>query len=496
MTGMRTLTLLLSPADRLPPGSPARRVLPGSGITIGRGPDNDWVLPDPDRLLSKQHCTIGFGDGAYTVTDTSTNGVYINGSGQPLGRGNVAVLHDGDRLALGDYRIAVTIAEAEEAAPTAVRWEEGELSDPFGLHAGGWGGRPSGGLPNADFGVPDAGFDLPDANFGTPGFDAPGPFDARSRDPLSSPPPGGDWSQQGQVSHRSEENDAFSAPVVPTPIPMDWQGRPASIDPLGASLGGSLPFPAGAPPRPAMPQPLSPQPLSPQPVLPRPEIPPLESARPTISPPGPHTAAGLSSPSGAAAGSMSAALDRFLDGAGLDGMGLGDAEAAALLRDLGESFRAMVVGLREVLKARALLKQEFRAEATVIRATENNPLKFSGSLDEAIAGLVRRRGPGYLPPREAVAEAMRDIKAHQVATVAGMQEALGAVLEAFDPANLAGRLGRGSLLGLVPGARRARLWALYEDLYKEISAEVEDNFRGRFGREFARAYDEQSRRMK
>jgi type VI secretion system protein len=88
------------------------------------------------------------------------------------------------------------------------------------------------------------------------------------------------------------------------------------------------------------------------------------------------------------------------------------------------------------------------------------------------------------------------MKAHQMASMAGMQAAVDALLEQFDPEVLKSRLDRQSLAGrLLPAARKARYWDLYEALYKDILKEVRDSFLGLFGREFARAYEEQSRKL-
>ena len=59
-----------------------------SGGTIGRSLESDWVLPDGQRFLSSRHASIDFRSGAYYVVDTSTNGVFVNDSEQPVGRGN------------------------------------------------------------------------------------------------------------------------------------------------------------------------------------------------------------------------------------------------------------------------------------------------------------------------------------------------------------------------------------------------------------------------
>ncbi len=63
-----TLSILRCP-ENVPPES---RQVSGGEFSIGRGPGNDWVLPDPDRHLSKRHCVLAFRDGAWQLADTRT----------------------------------------------------------------------------------------------------------------------------------------------------------------------------------------------------------------------------------------------------------------------------------------------------------------------------------------------------------------------------------------------------------------------------------------
>ena len=105
-------------AQRQHLGSRANFTLAGTGCRIGRSLDNDWALPDVSRFLSGHHAIIHFRDDQYFLEDTSTNGVYINDSVSPLGRRGVqALLHAGDVLRLGDYRIMVHIEEEVKAQP-------------------------------------------------------------------------------------------------------------------------------------------------------------------------------------------------------------------------------------------------------------------------------------------------------------------------------------------------------------------------------------------
>jgi len=83
------------------------------GGTIGRSLENDWILPDPDRYLSGKHATVDYQAGAYYLADVSTNGVYVNGESEPLGKGNPRRLFNGDKLRMGDIEFQVTVDEGE-----------------------------------------------------------------------------------------------------------------------------------------------------------------------------------------------------------------------------------------------------------------------------------------------------------------------------------------------------------------------------------------------
>ena len=92
-------------------GHPETRTLGEGTISIGRGAVSDWVLADPERLLSKTHCMIGIEGSRYVLTDLSTNGVFINGAREPTARDSRVFLTDGDSFRLGDYTVTVTEVE-------------------------------------------------------------------------------------------------------------------------------------------------------------------------------------------------------------------------------------------------------------------------------------------------------------------------------------------------------------------------------------------------
>lgn len=106
---LQELVLTVAEFSPAPAGGRTRR-LRGGRLTVGRAAPSDWILDDPERMLSKQHCRFEWKAGAYHVVDTSTNGVFVNGAEGPLGAGNSAKLMSGDILALGAYSLRVTMS--------------------------------------------------------------------------------------------------------------------------------------------------------------------------------------------------------------------------------------------------------------------------------------------------------------------------------------------------------------------------------------------------
>lgn len=111
------LKLVLRGPERLM-GAQLEKTLENGSLVVGRSPAAGWVLPDPEKVISKAHCRIDTDFSGFVLTDTSTNGVTVNG--QTLGFGLPRLLADGDTLKLGDAVVAVRIEAdpAPTAAPT------------------------------------------------------------------------------------------------------------------------------------------------------------------------------------------------------------------------------------------------------------------------------------------------------------------------------------------------------------------------------------------
>ena len=80
-----TLTVTSRHSQILGPASV--KVFNSAGGSIGRGAGNDWVLPDPERVLSKRHFAVAFRGGSWQLADTSVNGTFLNRESGPIGAG-------------------------------------------------------------------------------------------------------------------------------------------------------------------------------------------------------------------------------------------------------------------------------------------------------------------------------------------------------------------------------------------------------------------------
>ncbi len=238
----------------------------GGTLSIGRGAENLWVLADPDRTLSKHHCRIDASEGGFMLTDLSTNGVFMTGAAQPVGRGHSVALEDGDSFTMGPYRMQAEITGGADAAmdlsggimpqgasPLAPSIEEPWLT----------------GVPGGEFGpgrrAAPQGWDAPPdpATYAASGlFEQPGTGGSRllPDDPFAAAP--GLFSQQAE--HIPAASTNMRLPEAQVVLPTDWMDSDP-MEPAPAPAPAAAPAPALAWP-PVLPE--APPPPEPAPALP------------------------------------------------------------------------------------------------------------------------------------------------------------------------------------------------------------------------------------
>ncbi|MGF1767675.1 FHA domain-containing protein [Enterovibrio makurazakiensis] len=104
---------------------------PEEGGEIGRAYGSTLQLSDASREISGTHAMIKKSARGYQVVDNSTNGLFINGAPQPLGKGNQTTLTDGDVLNVGQYRLLVSCFVPEQAAAVKQPSLAGSQGMPF-----------------------------------------------------------------------------------------------------------------------------------------------------------------------------------------------------------------------------------------------------------------------------------------------------------------------------------------------------------------------------
>lgn len=266
---MRLLLTVLS-AQRSNLGERSTHAFDMAGGTIGRSANCEWSLPDASNTLSARHAAVSHNGHGFVVTDTSTNGVYLNSVDMPIGRGQSAPLAHGDTLYISDYVVSVALLRE----PTQAQQMPSLLTQPPALSSLAAGSMPSSGFPASVLSP------LPAPGLSTGFGDRPAPARVGlSMDDLLGPPP-------ARVTTVPPAPAVFApvlpplapaVPAAPAPPPRQVALIPDDFDfsDLMAPAGGPVPAFAPAAPMPTTPTSFN-APLPPQtPLLPQVALPPL-----------------------------------------------------------------------------------------------------------------------------------------------------------------------------------------------------------------------------
>jgi len=577
---------------RSPPAELKGRFGPAGG-TLGRGADNQLVLPDPARHVSRVQARVRYDGARFLIANVSdANPLFLNDA--EIESGSEKPLVAGDELRIGLYALGVRApAPAGTVGAPAFAGAGGPVAggplDPLA----GLGGGSAGPNPFADLLGPAVAPPLPLGGAGSsppprPMAELPRMAPAPSSGMASTPPvsgadpfadllrpsapaasPAGPQEARASASSTPRFSDRipdnFNPFALPSSAPrntddplrdlaglaidlkavdanakrnslLEFQLAPKSdpqdplhggtpslvdsqqvVDPLrlfGTADDGLLhgsevdPLAHGRPMRDSIPEIgahfTPPRSLPETPVQPplakAPSAPVAGHSAVGATPPAPATRAATTvvpaSPVPAQAAiappDIDALLTAFLKGARMTDLSAPVRLTPALMEMMGTLVYQATAGAMELIAARQITKREIRAEVTMIVARGNNPLKFLPTPEAAILQMLGPKMPGFMTTGEAMQDAFDDLRAHEVGVIAGMRAALAEVLRRFDPVLLQERLGKGGLLDtLVPTARRARLWDLFEARFQELYREANDDFQSLFGEAFTKAYEEQ-----
>lgn len=428
-----------------------------SALTIGRADDNGLVLRDAQQTISKHHCSIEPAQGRFVLIDRSRNGTFLNDESEALPREVPVALKAGDVIQIGSYRIDVIAAPG--SAPAVVEADEPEertqvsaeeLSFLGTVQMGpSLGGGTTSRREEPLLGDIDGDL-LPTSGFGPP-RDPPAEDWAAIRKPTAS-----------YADHVPEHAVVFVQPRSGVEaIPDDWDimaelGAPPAFTRVDVITPPDDDILEAPPPRPEVRQDPPPRPVADQPAA------------------GPGDEA------------HRAAVAAFLAACGLSQADVGAADLTTMMDRAGRMLLHSVAGLHGILSARQLAKQEFGIERTMIERSGNNPLKFTLDAKEAMHALLCVEIPGFIRGDAAVEQAFSDIRAHEVAMLAALQEALHSVCDRLSPASVETAVGQAGWHW--PGTRKARGWDEYRRIFDDVVSGLENDALRIFGADFARAY--------
>lgn len=456
---MKQLTLRITSFHRLAPDQVATKTFDRIGGVIGRSADADWLLPDPEKIVSSTHAVISFEAGSYSITDYSTNGLFINRGVEPLGKGQTRMLQDGDYLQIGEYEVEVALEDhqvtghapslALDQQPVASPINSTSPLEPEPVHT------EQAGLEHQQMANPlNESYSAP--NLKATQQEAVAPKVAVA--PAQQIPDNWDASVETSQSKVHEEQSQAQQIVQQAQVSQRTTTQAA----VNADNRQAVPSYLQAEPQPQ---------IQTQPQLQAG----LANSQPT---------------NGGAGGDV--CMNELLKGLGLSAEEIQLSNQPEFYHRLGAALRLSLQGMLDILRARASMKSEFRVMQTTIRTQENNPLKFSINVDEAIRNLFARRIPGFLGWDQAIQECFKDMSSHELALMAGTEGAVNAVLSQLNPDHFVANEQQGnSIEKWIPVAKKAKSWDKYKEQYRKVNEELGQGSGKRFSEEFAEAYEAQ-----
>jgi type VI secretion system FHA domain protein len=148
------------------------------------------------------------------------------------------------------------------------------------------------------------------------------------------------------------------------------------------------------------------------------------------------------------------------------------AEQAALFgKQLANVLELTFDWVSKSLRGRKEFEEQFSADLSMIFSKEKNPLKGGGGPGDMGRYLLDWRIPRDPKGiRDALDNAFKDLTMHQLGLLAGVQEALAAVLKRLDPKVIeqeGKEMGKGGFLA----SAEKRAWKRYSEVFHEIFAE-------------------------
>ncbi|EMR37637.1 type VI secretion system-associated FHA domain protein TagH [Vibrio harveyi] len=216
----------------------------------------------------------------------------------------------------------------------------------------------------------------------------------------------------------------------------------------------------------------------------------LETQEPSVEEVSPHASTPISAPKPLVK-NESKNQQAFVRGLGINPNMVPDENSEQWFEQLGQSFSLMLLGLMETLHNRAEFKQNNRLNHTAFRKSENNPLKFSANLEDAIHNLYNRNTASFMRADIAIKEAFADIENHEKALMKGVEGTVSSVMSLVEPSSIySDAMSSDSFFNkIIPARKYAQSWKKFEGIHYQLTDEIINKESPFYLEDFAKHYE-------
>jgi len=399
------------------------------GGSIGRTPDNDWVLTDPNSYISGIHAQILCKHGSYFIKDESTNGTFLKNPYKKLPKGHPVKINASDVFIIGDHEL--------QARYTNNDYSDNDIISSFEET------RPSPSsndniIPNDDFL-----FDSGSNGFTAVESQAPSDMDVLSI--LDATPSAAPM----QENHTFENNSPF------TDIVLEEENEVIQDVDISDFMASSVPEPVCEAVIETKEELFEEHIVVP--TYTQPELTPAPAAKAPI-----HISEGLAT--------SVAVLESKL---GLSINALEQDERDILMAKIGDVVNSTLDALQNSLQLKDKTKQDLHLSTSHLDVDNNNPVRLGSAAAKLLQNSHEGSMLGMMEVPEAITKSFNEIDSHCIALHSSCKNIMKIATTKFSPKNLEYRFeSSGALRGVLP--RQQLLWKAYNEMFDNLNERPEE----------------------
>lgn len=178
-------------------------------------------------------------------------------------------------------------------------------------------------------------------------------------------------------------------------------------------------------------------------------------------------------------------LQAFCRGAGIEADQLPADAQTRLLHLVGQLFREILVGMKDLERARSDIRNRFRIELPA-DPEDTRPSLLRSNVEELLIQVLAQHESRRLDAVQWLRETVEAAKAHERAVVEALRAAFVEFIDRFDPAELEARFQRASKRRKFSG--ESQYWSLFTEFYRNLTEMPADHLPHTFVEAFASAY--------